>query len=142
MNIKDSSFLSHDVHSIWYQASQLPSIKAIFRSLHTKIQKLHLAIFGDMDDEIVIRDRATDCSHEFGYATFSLEALYSEHFINSCALEVKVATPKEEIKAPSKKMTRIFVARIHSSVTKDAFRKYVEAYGNIEYLLGESKRLN
>ena len=52
-----------------------------------------------------------------------------------------MAMPKEEIKSPSKKMTRIFVARIHPSVTKDAFRKYVEAYGNIEDLPGDSKRI-
>ena len=88
MKIKDSSFLSHDVHSIWYQASQLPSPKATFRSLHTKTKKLHQARFGDLDDEIVMRDRATDYSHGFGYATFYLEALYSEHVLNARALEV------------------------------------------------------
>ena len=69
------------------------------------------------------------------------KALYNEHVLNARALEVKMETPKEETKAPSKKMTWIFVARIHPSVTKDVFRKYVEAYWNIEYLPGNSKRI-
>ncbi|RVX21363.1 hypothetical protein CK203_001783 [Vitis vinifera] len=47
-------------------------------------------------------------------------------------LEVKVATPKEEMmRAPIKKVTRIFVARIPDSVNEAAFRSYFETYGEI-----------
>ncbi|RWW54901.1 hypothetical protein BHE74_00038491, partial [Ensete ventricosum] len=38
-------------------------------------------------------------------------------------LEVKVATPKEEMRGPVKKATRIFVARISPSVTEAMFRR-------------------
>lgn len=99
----------------------------------------YMSKFGELDDVIVMRDRATGRSRGFGYATFSSvedakKALDSEHVLNGRTLEVKVATPKEEMKAPSKKITRIFVARIPPSVTEDAFRKYFEEYGNIEDL--------
>lgn len=46
-------------------------------------------------------------------------------------LEVKVATPKEEMRAPLKKVTRIFVARIPPSVTEADFRSHFETYGEI-----------
>jgi len=59
------------------------------------------------------------------------KALSSEHFLGNRALEVKVATPKEEMRAPSKKVSRIFVARIPPSVTEADFRSYFEQYGEM-----------
>eukprot|EP00252_Welwitschia_mirabilis_P004766 TRINITY_DN15069_c0_g1_i1.p1 TRINITY_DN15069_c0_g1~~TRINITY_DN15069_c0_g1_i1.p1 ORF type:complete len:401 (+),score=103.54 TRINITY_DN15069_c0_g1_i1:205-1407(+) len=99
----------------------------------------YMSKFGEIDDVIVLKDRATGRSRGFGYVTFSSvedakKALEAEHVLNGRSLEVKVATPKEEMKAPSKKITRIFVARIPSSVTEDTFRKYFEEYGKIEDL--------
>jgi RNA-binding protein Musashi len=44
-------------------------------------------------------------------------------------LEVKVATPREEMKPPAKKITRVFVARIPPIVTDEMFRSYFEKYG-------------
>ncbi|XP_058751604.1 uncharacterized protein LOC131624698 isoform X3 [Vicia villosa] len=46
-------------------------------------------------------------------------------------LEVKVATPKDEMRAPVKKVSRIFVARIAPSVTEAVFRSHFEKYGDI-----------
>ncbi|KAI8542143.1 hypothetical protein RHMOL_Rhmol08G0116200 [Rhododendron molle] len=72
-------------------------------------------------------ERSSGRSRGFGYVTFATvedakNALSSEHFLGNRILEVKVATPKEEMRAPSKKVTRIFVARIPPSVTDEAFR--------------------
>ncbi|XP_059639829.1 uncharacterized protein LOC132282238 isoform X2 [Cornus florida] len=92
--------------------------------------------FGEIEDCIVMKERSTGRSRGFGYVTFvSVEdaknALSSEHFLGKRILEVKVATPKEEMRAPSKNVTRIFVARIPSSVTEADFRSYFETYGEI-----------
>ncbi|XP_059458976.1 uncharacterized protein LOC132188513 [Corylus avellana] len=92
--------------------------------------------FGELEDCIVMKERSTGRSRGFGYVTFvSVEdaknALSSEHFLGNRMLEVKVATPKEEMRAPAKKVTRIFVARIPQSVTEESFRSHFEQYGDI-----------
>lgn len=102
----------------------------------TKGLREYMSKFGKLDDVIVMKERSTGRSRGFGYATFaSIEdaknALAAEHFLGNRMLEVKVATPKEEMRAPAKKMTRIFVARIPPSVTEAAFRSYFETYGEI-----------
>lgn len=97
----------------------------------------YMVRFGELEDCIVMKDRSTGRSRGFGYVTFSTvedakSALESEHCLGSRMLEVKVATPKEEMRAPpSKKVTRIFVARIPPSVTEETFRSYFEKYGEI-----------
>ncbi|GLT50149.1 hypothetical protein SLA2020_236560 [Shorea laevis] len=92
--------------------------------------------FGDLEDCIVMKERSTGRSRGFGYVTFASaddakNALSSEHFLGNRMLEVKIATPKEEMRAPKKKVTRIFVARIPPSVTESAFRSHFENYGEI-----------
>jgi len=92
--------------------------------------------FGDLDDVIVMKDRATGRSRGFGYVTFSVaedakKAVSTQHSLNGRMLEVKIATPKEEMKPPAKKITRVFVARIPPSVTDDVFRSYFEKYGTL-----------
>ncbi|KAG8642608.1 hypothetical protein MANES_12G099600v8 [Manihot esculenta] len=74
----------------------------------------YMSKFGELEDCIVMKN-----------------ALSSEHFLGNRMLEVKVATPKEEMRAPAKKVTRIFVARIPPSVTEAAFRSHFEKYGDI-----------
>lgn len=96
----------------------------------------YMSKFGKLEDCIVMKERSSGRSRGFGYVTFaSVEdaknALSSEHFLGNRILEVKVATPKEEMRAPSKKVTRIFVARIAPSVTDADFRSYFEQYGEI-----------
>uniref|UniRef100_A0A7N1A3H2 RRM domain-containing protein n=2 Tax=Kalanchoe fedtschenkoi TaxID=63787 RepID=A0A7N1A3H2_KALFE len=96
----------------------------------------YMTKFGDLEDCIVMKDRSTGRSRGFGYVTFASSedaksALSAEHFLGNRTLEVKIATPKEEMKAPSKKITRIFVARIPPSVTETTFRNYFEKYGDI-----------
>ncbi|XP_077213073.1 RNA-binding (RRM/RBD/RNP motifs) family protein [Tasmannia lanceolata] len=96
----------------------------------------YMSKFGELDDAIVMKERSTGRSRGFGYVTFSTaegakNALESEHILGSRVLEVKVATPKEEMRAPSKKATRIFVARIPLTVTEEMFRSYFETYGEI-----------
>ncbi|XP_057972417.1 uncharacterized protein LOC131160600 isoform X2 [Malania oleifera] len=96
----------------------------------------YMSKFGELDDCIVMKERSTGRSRGFGYVTFASvedakKALASEHVLGNRVLEVKVATPKEEMRAPAKKVTRIFVARIPPSVTEAAFRSYFETYGDI-----------
>ncbi|CAL5326244.1 hypothetical protein ACSBR2_024959 [Camellia fascicularis] len=98
--------------------------------------KDYMTKFGELEDCIVMKERSSGRSRGFGYVTFASvddakNALSSEHFLGNRILEVKVATPKEEMRAPSKKVTRIFVARIPPSVTEAAFRSYFEQYGEI-----------
>eukprot|EP00249_Psilotum_nudum_P012125 c23593_g1_i1 orf=490-1782(+) len=92
--------------------------------------------YGDIEDIIVMKDRGTGRSRGFGYVTFSSiegaeKALETKHVINGRLLEVKVATPKETMKPPSKKITRIFVARIPYQVDEDTFQRYFEKFGTV-----------
>ncbi|XP_021988984.1 uncharacterized RNA-binding protein C660.15-like [Helianthus annuus] len=57
-------------------------------------------------------ERSSGRSRGFGYVTFAeaedaKAALSDEHFLGNRALEVKIATPKKEMRSPSKKITRI-----------------------------------
>ncbi|KAG8641232.1 RNA-binding protein Musashi homolog 1 isoform X2 [Manihot esculenta] len=96
----------------------------------------YMSKFGELEDCIVMKERSSGRSRGFGYVTFASaedakNALSSEHFLRNRMLEVKVATPKEEMRAPAKKVTRIFVARIPPSVTETTFRSHFEKYGDI-----------
>ncbi|XP_028760489.1 heterogeneous nuclear ribonucleoprotein A/B-like [Neltuma alba] len=98
--------------------------------------KDYMSKFGELEDCIVMKERSTGRSRGFGYVTFASvddakTALSSEHVLGNRMLEVKVATPKEEMRAPVKKVTRIFVARIPPSVTEATFRSHFEKYGEI-----------
>ncbi|XP_024975929.1 RNA-binding protein Musashi homolog 2 isoform X1 [Cynara cardunculus var. scolymus] len=98
--------------------------------------KDYMSKFGELEDCIVMKERSSGRSRGFGYVTFATvedakAALSSEHFLGNRVLEVKIATPKEEMRAPSKKVTRIFVARIPPSVTEAAFRSHFEKFGEI-----------
>lgn len=96
----------------------------------------YMSKFGELEDCIVMKERSSGRSRGFGYVTFSSAedaktALESEHILGNRTLEVKVATPREEMRQPAKKATRIFVARIPPSVTEATFRSYFESYGEI-----------
>ncbi|XP_031094276.1 RNA-binding protein Musashi homolog 2 [Ipomoea triloba] len=96
----------------------------------------YMCKFGELEDCIVMKERSTGRSRGFGYVTFATaedakNALSKEHFLGNRMLEVKIATPKEEMRAPAKKVSRIFVARIPPSVTEATFRSYFEKYGDI-----------
>lgn len=104
--------------------------------VNTEGLREYMSKFGELEDCVVMKERSTGRSRGFGYVTFATvddakAALSSEHFLGNRMLEVKIATPKEEMRQPSKKVTRIFVARIAPSVTEAAFRSYFEKYGNI-----------
>lgn len=97
----------------------------------------YMSKFGDIEDCIVMKERSSGRSRGFGYVTFSSaedtkNVLQSEHILGDRTLEVKIATPKEEMRQQSsKKATRIFVAKIPPTITEDSFRRYFEAYGEI-----------
>lgn len=97
----------------------------------------YMAKFGPLDDCIVMKDRSSGRSRGFGYVTFSSvedakNVVNSEHILGDRTLEVKIATPKEEMRAPgNKKATRIFVARIPQSVDESMFRRHFQTFGEI-----------
>ncbi|KAH8947345.1 hypothetical protein BDL97_11G036000 [Sphagnum fallax] len=102
--------------------------------IDTEGLRQYMLRFGELDDVIVMKDRATGRSRGFGYVTFSSaenaqKAVSTQHLLNGRMLEVKVATPREEMKPPAKKITRVFVARIPPIVTDEMFRSYFEKYG-------------
>ncbi|XP_010274986.1 PREDICTED: ELAV-like protein 1 isoform X2 [Nelumbo nucifera] len=94
----------------------------------------YMSQFGELADVMVMKNRASGRSRGFGYVTFSCledaeKALSAQHNLNGRTLEVKVATPKEEMAPSSKKTSRIFVARIPPSVTDEDFHSYFMKYG-------------
>ncbi|KAF0926799.1 hypothetical protein E2562_027401 [Oryza meyeriana var. granulata] len=97
----------------------------------------YMGKFGPLDDCVVMKERSSGRSRGFGYVTFSSaddakNVLECEHVLGNRTLEVKIATPKEEMKSHgSKKATRIFVARIPQSVDESMFRRHFEAFGEI-----------
>ncbi|XP_006654332.1 heterogeneous nuclear ribonucleoprotein A1, A2/B1 homolog isoform X1 [Oryza brachyantha] len=97
----------------------------------------YMSKFGPLDDCIVMKERSSGRSRGFGYVTFSSvedakKVLKDEHVLGNRTLEVKIATPKEEMRAPGiKKATRIFVARIPQSVDESMFRRHFEGFGEI-----------
>ncbi|CAI9110175.1 OLC1v1010154C1 [Oldenlandia corymbosa var. corymbosa] len=96
----------------------------------------YMSKFGDLEDCIVMKERSTGRSRGFGYVTFAAaedakSVLKTDHMLGNRMLEVKIATPKEEMRSSSRKVTRIFVARIPPSVSEAAFRSYFEQYGEI-----------
>ncbi|KQK06579.1 hypothetical protein BRADI_2g27110v3 [Brachypodium distachyon] len=97
----------------------------------------YMSKFGPLDDCIVMKDRSSGRSRGFGYVTFSSEedaknVVNCEHILGDRTLEVKIATPKEEMRASgNKKATRIFVARIPQSVDESMFRRHFQSFGEI-----------
>lgn len=96
----------------------------------------YMCQFGDLEDVIVMKDRVSGRSRGFGYVTFSSDggaekAMAGQHVLQGRILEVKIATPKDEMRPTSRKITRIFVARISPTVTDEMFRSYFEKYGSI-----------
>ncbi|KAG7035228.1 RNA-binding protein Musashi-like 2-like protein, partial [Cucurbita argyrosperma subsp. argyrosperma] len=93
----------------------------------------YMSKFGELEDCIVMKERSTGRSRGFGYVTFATDedaknALSNEHFLGNRMLEVKVATPKEEMRAPPKRVTRIF-GRYVLRGGRDA--SHFEKYGEI-----------
>lgn len=104
--------------------------------INTDGLRQYMSTYGSLDDVVVMKERKSGRSRGFGYVTFSStesaeKALASKHILNGRLLEVKVATPKEDTKTPSTNITRIFVARIPSKVSEDAFKRYFEKFGTI-----------
>lgn len=105
--------------------------------VETEELKYYMCKFGELEDCIVMKDRGTGQSRGFGYVTFmtvedARKATAAQHVLNGRTLDVKVATPREEMwPSGSRKINRIFVARIPPSVTEDMFRSYFQKYGAI-----------
>ncbi|XP_057974800.1 uncharacterized protein LOC131162385 isoform X2 [Malania oleifera] len=94
----------------------------------------YMSQFGELAEAMVMKDRASGRSRGFGYIIFSSsedaeKALIAQHTLNGRMLEVKIATPKEEMISTSKTSTRVFVARIPPSVTDEEFHSYFMKYG-------------
>lgn len=89
----------------------------------------HFGQFGDVLEAQIMRERYTGKSRGFGFITFAnaadaQKAIAADHLIDGRRCEAKFALP--EGKVGSARTTRIFVARIPSSVTDFQFRAYFE----------------
>ena len=80
--------------------------------------KEYMSKYGELEDCIVMKERSTGRSRGFGYVTFAsiddaMEVLSGEHVLGNRMLEVKVATPKEEMRAPAKKLPEFLLLGSH-----------------------------
>lgn len=92
----------------------------------------HFSHYGAVEEAQIMREKYTGKSRGFGFVTFhnttdALKAVNSEHCIDGRKCEAKFALP--EGKVGSARTTRIFVARIPSSVSDPQFRQYFEQFG-------------
>lgn len=92
----------------------------------------HFCQFGVVEEAQIMREKYTGKSRGFGFVTFrsttdALKAVNAEHCIDGRKCEAKFALP--EGKVGSARTTRIFVARIPSSVSDAQFRQYFEQFG-------------
>lgn len=95
----------------------------------------HFSNFGSIEEAQIMREKYTGKSRGFGFVTFAStldaqRAVAAEHIIDGRRCEAKFALP--EGKVGSARTTRIFVARIPSSVTDAQFRGYFEQFGGVQ----------
>jgi RNA-binding protein Musashi len=95
----------------------------------------HFTEYGTVEEAQIMRERYTGKSRGFGFVTFSTtaeaqHATTAEHVIDGRRCEAKFALP--EGKVGSARTTRIFVARIPSSVSDLQFRAYFEQFGTVQ----------
>ncbi|KAF2283727.1 hypothetical protein GH714_014603 [Hevea brasiliensis] len=133
MPTDDSRFLfKHFGTCIYHNSIYKGQVLGIPWEVDTEGLREYMSKFGELEDCIVMKERSSGRSRGFGYVTFASaenakNALSSEHFLGNRMLEVKVASAKEEMRAPAKKVTRIFVARIPPSVTEQPFEDSVDS---------------
>lgn len=95
----------------------------------------HFSEFGTVEDAQIMRERYTGKSRGFGFVTFTTtaeaqHATTAEHVIDGRRCEAKFALP--EGKVGSARTTRIFIARIPSSVSDIQFRGYFQQFGAVQ----------
>lgn len=95
----------------------------------------HFSNFGTVIETQIMRERHTGKSRGFGFVTFkspedASKAISTDHTMNGRRCEAKYALPEGRV--GSARTTRIFVARVPSSVTETQFREYFEQFGTVE----------
>jgi RNA-binding protein Musashi len=95
----------------------------------------HFSRFGPVEEAQIMREKYTGKSRGFGFVTFASaddarRAVAAEHIVDNRRCEAKFALP--EGKVGSARTTRIFAARIPSSVTDLQFRGYFEQFGAVQ----------
>ncbi|KAK9827371.1 hypothetical protein WJX81_002984 [Elliptochloris bilobata] len=90
--------------------------------------------FGPLQECVVMKDRATGKSRGFGFVTFwnaadAQRVLEGSHVVDGRRCEPKMALPRG---GPPQRSSRIFVARIPSTVTDEQFRQYFESFGAVQ----------
>lgn len=80
-----------------------------------------------------MKERNTGKSRGFGFVTYydpadAARVVEQEHMVDGRRCEAKFAEPK----GAAQRTTRIFVARIHPSVTDADFREYFSQFGVVQ----------
>lgn len=100
--------------------------------------------FGTVEEATIMKERNTGKSRGFGFVVYydpadAARVVEREHVVDGRRCEAKYAEPR----GAGQRCSRIFVARIHPSVTDTEFREYFAQFGSVQdaYMPREASKL-
>lgn len=95
--------------------------------------------FGQIVDSVVMKFRDTKRSRGFGFVTYATAAMVDEcqarrpHTLDGTKIEVKRATPREEVDRGDDGQTvnKVFVGGLSDAITDDVLREYFSQFGHV-----------
>eukprot|EP00884_Botryococcus_braunii_P011478 jgi/Botrbrau1/20330/Bobra.0006s0011.2 len=100
--------------------------------------------FGTVEEATIMKERNTGKSRGFGFVVYydpadAARVVEREHVVDGRRCEAKYAEPR----GAGQRCSRIFVARIHPSVTDSEFREYFAQFGSVQdaYMPREASKL-
>ncbi|TRY68899.1 hypothetical protein TCAL_06836 [Tigriopus californicus] len=101
--------------------------------------KDYFSQFGQIVDSVVMKFRDTKRSRGFGFVTYATAAMVDEcqaqrpHTLDGTKIEVKRATPREEVDRGDDGQTvnKVFVGGLSDAITDDVLREYFGQFGHV-----------